>query len=110
VSRRLLNCWVVAMYLWLAGCARQYAWVRRSHAFRGTILHFGYAGTTGWRRLTVIEFIPPKGKLWSRDNVVLFFRGRYRVWHFYLTAVSSHNSLAQAMADRSWGKTRDRHL
>ena len=97
--RVLLNCWVVAMWIWLAGHCRQYAWVRRSHSFRGMIPHFGIAERSRWRGLRVIEYVPPKSALWSRRNKLLFFDGSYRVWHFRLVSVRRHRSRDKAMSD-----------
>lgn len=107
--RLRLNCWVVAMWLWLSGLGRQYIWIRRSHAFGGLIPHFGYAGRAGWRQIKVIEYIPPPKRRWSRDDFVLGFTGSYRVWHFRLLSVRRHTSMAQALADHYWGR-HDRSL
>ena len=61
----MLNCWLVAMWLWIQFRGHGWAGVRRSHAFKGMIPHFGYAERTGFRRYRSIEYIPPKSKLWS---------------------------------------------
>lgn len=99
MTRVMLNCWLVAMWLWLLGHCRQYAWIRRSHAFRGLIPHFGFAEQCGWRYLRVIEYIPPKRVLWSRRNLLFAFDGCYRVWHFRLQAVRKHPTKAMALND-----------
>lgn len=102
MSRVMLNCWLVAMWLWLIGHCRQYAWVRRSHSFGGLIPHFGIAESRGWKMLRVIEYVPPKRKLWSRDNWLIGFRGTYRVYHFRLIGIARHESKEQAMLDLYW--------
>jgi hypothetical protein len=90
-----LNCWLVALWLWLASRGRAYLWVRRSLHFGGWMAHFGTAHPAGRRGLYVVEYVPPKSRLWSRDNFVLLFRGRYRVWHFRAGNVRSFATMAQ---------------
>lgn len=87
------------MWIWAASMFRQYAWVRRSHAFRGTIPHFGAARHGRWKSLKVIEYIPPKKKLWTRKNMLLLFDGSYRVWHFRIYRVRRHKTHRAAMED-----------
>jgi hypothetical protein len=99
---RLANCWLVAMWLWLATACKSYAWIRRSHAFRGRIPHFGFADVVSWKHLRVIEYIPPKKHLWTRRNLLLLFEGEYRVWHFKVVAVRRWNTHAEAMADHGF--------
>ena len=103
-KRALLNCWIVAMWLWAATHCKQYAWVRRSHAFAGLIPHFGFAERNGWRHLRAIEYVPPKNRRWSKDDFVIGFAGHYRVWHFRVEAVRSWATKEQAMADLYWRK------
>ena len=85
------------MWIWAVGHCRQYAWIRRSHAFRGLVPHFGYAEQGGWRYLKVVEYVPPKRKLWTKDNLLIGFRGTYRVWHFRLVAVERYATKTAAM-------------
>lgn len=100
MSRRvLLNCWLVAMWIWLAGHCRQYIWTRRSHSFKGKILHFGAANAAFWKTVKVIEYIPPKRHLWTRRNKLLLFEGTYRVWHLRVHTVRRHRSRQSALED-----------
>jgi len=101
---RLANCWIVAMWIWLAGHCRNYAWIRRSHSFHGLIPHFGTAERAGWRYLRIIEYIPPKRDLWSRRNLLVLFDGHYRVWHVRVTSVRRWATREQALADLYFGK------
>ncbi len=81
--RHLLNCLIVAALLWVATLKyKTYLFTRRSLHFRGLIPHAGVASSQRYRRLVVVEYVPPKSRLWSRDNFLLLFRGRYRVWEF----------------------------
>lgn len=93
--RPKLNCWFVAMYLWLASRARGYAWVRRSKSFRGLIPHFGYAEEMAGH-LIVIEYVPPAGRPWTLENKVIVFRGRYKVSIMKRVAGASFHSLKTA--------------
>lgn len=98
---RRLNCWCVAMWLWLRSCGKQYAWTRRSHAFGGWVPHFGYAERHGVRTLKIIEYVPPKNRRWRRGgDWVLFFPGHYRVTYMRIVAVRRRYSLADTVADR----------
>lgn len=95
-----LNCLIVAAWLWIAalfGRRRRYLWFRRSYAFRGAILHSGIGEASRWRVLTVIEYIPIKSQLGTRNNLLLLFRGRYRVWHLRVESVRRFESGAAAM-------------
>lgn len=93
-----LNCWIVAMWLWVLGHCKHYAWIRRSYSFKGYLPHFGIAEHGGWKYLRVVEYIPPKKK-WTRKNFLVAFEGSYRVWHFRLVSVRRHASKELAMAD-----------
>jgi len=99
---KLANCWLVAMWLWVAGLCRQYAWVRRSRSFRGAIPHFGIAEARGWRHVRVIEFIPPKNALWTPRNWLLMFEGHYRVTHLRVMSVRRYATREEALADTYW--------
>ena len=99
---RLANCWIVAMWLWLAGGMRGYAWIRRSFAFRRMLPHFGTGEAIGWRHVRIVEYVPPKSRLWSRENVLVLFRGEYRVWHLRAVSVRRYDSMAAALADIYW--------
>ncbi len=76
----LLNCFIVAMWIWGASRFRSYLWTRRSLHFAGLIPHFGTAEFGGWKRIFVREYVPHKSRVWTRDNLVILFRGRHRVW------------------------------
>ena len=73
--------------------------MRRSHAFKGLIPHFGYAERTGFRRYRSIEYIPPKSRLWTADDMALIFSGRYVVVHYKAIAVHTWVTKEQALAD-----------
>lgn len=95
-----LNCWIVAMWFWAQSRARDYAWIRRSHAFSGLIPHFGYGKATGWRQIKIIEYIPPKRRRWRRGgDWVLFFPGHYRVIQLRVMAIRKWETKEQATAD-----------
>lgn len=95
--RPRLNCWLVAMWLWWTRRhARNYAWVRRSEAFGGLIPHFGYAELTEDGHLLVIDYIPPKGRLWSKDNFILAFKGSYRATLFHRESSRTFQTLTEA--------------
>jgi len=90
-----LNCWIVAMWLWAASHGKQYAWIRRSHAFRGLIPHFGFSERIGLRLYRSIEYRPSKGPA----SFVLAFHGTWIVTHYKMVAVRRHASKELAMAD-----------
>lgn len=96
--RRMSNCWLVAMSLWLASRGREYSIVRRSRHFSGLLPHFLYGSRAGWRYIKVIEYIPPKNQRWRHD-FVLCFPGSYRVWHFRVESVRRWATKEQALAD-----------
>lgn len=97
-----LNCWLVAMWLWIHSRGKGGAYVTRSHSFKGLIPHFGFVQILGWRYARVTEYVPPHRRRWSKDDVVLLFKGKYRVTHYRLVAVRRHDTLAAAMADYFW--------
>lgn len=80
------NCILVALRLWLAVRARAYLWIRRSLHFKGLVPHLGVAFPVR-RGLVVVEYIPPKSRLWTRDNFLLAFKGVFRVWRYELVEV-----------------------
>ncbi len=95
--RHLLNCLIVAALLWVATLKHKtYIFTRRSLHFRGLIPHAGVASSQRYRRLVVVEYVPPKSRLWSRDNFQLLFRGRYRVWEFRAVRCRTADSLEDA--------------
>jgi len=95
----MANCWLVAMWLWFMSHCRSYAWITRSHSFRGLIPHFGTAERAGWRYLRIIEYVPPKHDLWTPKNWLLLFDGTYRVWHVRVVSVRRWATKEQALAD-----------
>lgn len=95
----MLNCWLVAMWLWLHAHGKSYAWVRRSRIFYGLIPHFGHTERLGLRRFRSIEYRPPKGRRWTQDDCVLAFSGSYIVTHFRIIAVRRWATKEQALAD-----------
>ena len=103
--RARLNCWIVAMWLWLLAHGKTYVWLRRSHIFFGLIPHFGHTERLGLRRFRSIEYRPPKGRRWSKDDFVLAFSGHYIVTHFRIVAVHRWATKEQALADIYWPKS-----
>jgi len=101
VATRLpLNCLIVAFWLWLAslgGRRRRYLWFRRSYPFRGALPHSGIGEGIAWRTFTVVEYIPNKSQLGTRNNLVVLFRGRYRVWRFRVESVRRFDHRADAL-------------
>lgn len=95
-----LNCWLVAMWFWIGSFGHQYAWIRRSHSFRQLIPHFGYTEQTGFRSFRSIEYSPPKGKLWTREDFGICFEGEYIVTYFKLVTVKRFKTKEQAIAAR----------
>jgi hypothetical protein len=95
--KKRLNCWIVAMTMWLMTHGRQYAIVRRSHAFHGLIPHFLFGTRAGWKKIVVIEYVPPPKKQRWRTDFVLCFPGSYRVWEFRLTGVHRCATEEQAL-------------
>ena len=102
MSRRaLLNCWIVAMWLWLAawgGKGRRYIWTRWSYSFRGLIPHFGVGEGVRWKSLAVIEFVPKKRDLGTWRNFLILFRGQYRVWRLHVVEVRRFDTREEALA------------
>jgi len=96
-ARRYLNCWLAAMWLWLANRGVQYAWIRRSHAFRGLIPHFGYSERYGLRSYRSIEYRPPKGQRWTRRDFVIGFDGYWLVTSYRLVDVRRFATKEEAM-------------
>ena len=103
-SRAMLNCWIVAMWMWAHTLGKQYVWIRRSHAFLGLIPHFGYSERVGLRRFRSIEYRPPKGRLWSKDDLAIAFFGHYVVVHYEVVAVRRWATKEQALADHYFHK------
>lgn len=101
--RIMLNCFVVAMWLWFEFHGKTYVWLRRSHAFAGLIPHFGHAERVGLRRFRSIEYRPPKGRRWTTRDFVIAFDGHYLVAHYKLVAVRKWATKEQALADHYWG-------
>lgn len=101
-----LNCWVVAMWFWLHTFGKEYAWLRRSHAFRGLLPHFGYSERVGLRRFRSIEYRPPKGRQWSADDMIIVFLGHYVVVHHEIVAIRRWATQEQALADFYFPKNR----
>lgn len=98
---RMLNCWIVALWLWLSslrGTTRRYLWTRKSYSFKGRVLHSGVAQGIGWKSLSIVEYIPPKHDLWSRRNVLILFSGKYRVWRLRVEEVRRFDSKEEALA------------
>lgn len=61
--------------------------------------HFGHTERLGLRRFRSIEYRPPKGNRWSKDDFVLAFSGNYVVTHFKVVAINRFETKEQAIAD-----------
>jgi len=85
------------MYFWALSRGRGYTILTRSHAFRGIIPHFLFGMIDGWKKVVVIEYVPPKNQRW-RTDFVLFFPGTYRVWEFRATGVHRCKTSVEALA------------
>lgn len=96
--RPLLNCWVVSLWLWWQSRGRALIWMRRSLHFRGWIPHSGTVHHGGWRRISMVEYIPYHSKVWSKDNIVVLFSGRYRVWEMRVHRCRSFKSMEEVRA------------
>ena len=98
--RRLSNCWLVAMSLWLASRGREYSIVRRSRHFSGLLPHFLYGGRAGWRYFKVIEFVPIKDlETGKRSRLLFWFPGKFRVIHCRVESVRCWATKEQARDD-----------
>ncbi len=100
----MLNCWIVAMWLWIQSRGRSLLWIRRSRASSGTLPHFGTVDRTGFRSFRSIEYIPPKNRLWSRQDKGILFCGHYVVEHYRLISVRRWATKEQALADIYFGQ------
>lgn len=96
----MLNCWLVAMWLWIQSHGRSLIWIRRSHSFFGLLPHFGTSERLGFRAFRSVEYVPPRHRLWSRQDKGLLFCGHYVVKHYKLIAVRRWATKEQAIADR----------
>jgi len=67
------------MWAWLTAHGKTAVWVRRSRAFKGWFIHFGTMRILRGRILLIEEYVPLKGRRWTRDDLVLCFRGKFRV-------------------------------
>ncbi|MCB1955211.1 MAG: hypothetical protein KDG55_06015 [Rhodocyclaceae bacterium] len=92
------NCQLAALRLWLKTRFRGYWWARRSLHFAGVVVHSGVAYHGPFRRLFVAEFVPPKSALWTWQNMLVLFFGRYRVWEFRLVRCRRFSTVAQLEA------------
>ena len=92
-----LNCLVVALWLWLRSRGRAFLWVRRSLHFKGLVPHAGTAHVMG-DQVVVVDYVPPKGVLWTRHNMVVFFDGTYRVRELTVSAEHSFKTMAEVQA------------
>lgn len=84
--RRLLNCWIVAMWFWCRSRGAYPVAIRRSHAFL-LVPHFIATLPGRWRHFLAVEYIPPRRRRWTLDDFVLLFRGRYRVTEYRAVSV-----------------------
>lgn len=102
-ARDLLNCWVVAMWVWAWQFSKYPVAVRRSHVF-WFVPHFIATLPGPWRHFLSVEFVPVKGERWTRRDFVLLFRGRYRVIEFRAQSVLYFDNYSELMAWWKWKK------
>ncbi len=101
---RRLNCWLVAMRLWLASHGFSVIGIRRSVSLGGLIPHFMVIRERGtW--LTVIDYIPRHRKetFLGHGNSALLFKGLYRIRRYRIIASGtglSHGAAIQQMRSR----------
>ncbi len=100
-ARDLLNCWLVAMWIWSMGRSKYPVAVRRSHSF-WFVPHFIATMPSKWRHFLSVEFVPVKGERWTTRDFVLLFRGRYRVVEFRAQRVVYFDSYAELAAWLKW--------
>ena len=82
-----LNCWLVAMWLWLFSHGRCVIGVRRSVSLGGLVPHFlVIRGRGAW--LTVIDYVPTNRKtsFFGRGDFALLFNGQYRMRRYRLVS------------------------
>lgn len=75
----MLNCWIVALWMWGSSRFRTALWIKRSQSFRGLVGHTGTIEQIKGRAFAVIQYIPRKQLLGTRRNLLVVFDGRYRV-------------------------------
>lgn len=98
-----LNCMLVALWYWLKSRARISIWVRRSTHFKGLIPHVGTVTRERGRWYVLRDYVPPKRRLCTRDNVVCLFSGRHRIAILRIEAVKTFESAKEADAFlRTW--------
>ena len=100
-ARRLLNCWLVAMWFWGRSWFAHPVAIRRSHAF-ALVPHFIATMPSRWRHFFAVEYIPPRRRRWTLDDFVLLFRGRYRVTEYRAERVLWFEDRAAAVAWMEW--------
>lgn len=93
----LLNCLIVAAWLFVASHGRNSIWVKRSEGKRGRIPHMGVMRERG-RELTVVDYIPRKRKssMFDRGQCFVLFDGLFRVRRYRLMGVGTGDTLSEA--------------
>lgn len=97
-----LNCWLVAMWIWLRANGRPWAAVRRSRSLRGAVPHFGVIAPCE-DGLYLLEYIPRRPKLeksGSGDSWPLF-HGKYRLARYRLERMVTGETFAGVAAQIS---------
>lgn len=74
------------MWFWLFWRAKHPVGIRRSRAW-WWVPHFIVTVPSTWGRFVAVEFVPPRKRRWSRDDMVVIFRGRYRVVEYKVSQV-----------------------
>lgn len=91
-----LNCVVVALWVWAISRFRAALWTRRSTSFLGLVPHMGTAHRVGFRDFVTLEYTPVKSELGTWRNLLIFFRGRYRVNRWRCIEGKQFHTLAEA--------------
>lgn len=84
------------MWFWLYWRAKHPVGVRRSHAW-WWVPHFIVTVPSRWGSFCAVEYVPPKRRRWSRDDMVILFRGKYRVVEYTVTKVLWFNTKKQVL-------------
>lgn len=98
-----LNCWIVAMRLWLQEKGVYPVAIRSSHVWR-FIPHFIATLPGRWRHFYAIDFVPPRRVRWTRLDFVMLFRGRYRVVEYRVKSIRWFDNWTEFKA---WRQGRD---
>lgn len=107
---KLLNCVIVALFLWLRAHGRTGLGVKRSVALHGVVPHFFHVKERG-DNLVVVDYIPRKRKrsfVDEQGDSVFLFHGLYRVRVYALVSIATSDTLFGAYRD-ALARRKDRY-